>query len=115
MGCAIGAVIIGTLGTAAAAEVALLGSTAASQVFTNCVKGALLTGALGMLLKVDPPDPDFRAVGYPEAMPGAKSKRCRLRRGCKELTSAARAWRARQSIGSLSRLPRSPVTATATP
>ena len=90
VGCAVGAVIIGTGGTAAAAEVALLGSTAASQVFTDCVKGALLTGALGMLLKVDPPDPDFRAVGYPEAMPGAKSKRCRLRRGCKELTRAAR-------------------------
>ena len=90
MGCVVGAVIIGTGGTAAAAEVALLGSTAASQVFTDCVKGALLTGALGMLLKVDPPDPDFRAVGYPEAIPGAKGKRCRLRRGCEELNRAAR-------------------------
>ena len=90
VGCVVGAVIIGTGGTAAAAEVALLGSTAASQVFTDCVKGALLTGALGMLLKVDPTDPDFRAVGYPEAIPGAKGKRCRLRRGCKELTRAAR-------------------------
>ena len=95
VGCAVGAVIIGTGGTAAVAEVALLGSTAASHVFTDCVKGALLTGALGMLLNVDPPDPDFRAVGYPEAMPGAKGKRCRLRRGCKDLTARPAAWRAR--------------------
>lgn len=90
VGCVAGAIVIGTGGTAAAAEVALLGSTTAGKIFTDCAQGAVLTGALGMLLKVDPPDPDFRSVGYPEALPTPKERPCRLRRGCKPLTRAAR-------------------------
>lgn len=93
MGCALSALILGTGGAAGLAELEAAGEEALNETFGNCVKGITVTAGLGMALKLDPPDPEWRSVGYPEALPAAKTRRCRLRRGCRQLRQAAKRHR----------------------
>ncbi len=97
VGCAGTAILIGTAGessviVAGTAGVATRWQAFALKVFEetigNCAKGVVGTITNGVLLKVDPPDPQWREIALAEPMPQPRSVRCPLPRGCGALSAA---------------------------
>ena len=96
VGCLGSAVLIGSAsrGSTAvgAAGVATRWQAFALKVFQetvgNCAKGVFGTIANGVLLKVDPPDPQWRQLALAEPMPRPRSVPCPLPRGCGTLNAA---------------------------
>ena len=69
---------------------ATIGKQIVEETFGNCVTGTLGTMANGLLLEIDPPDPNWRKAAYAERMARAKVRGCKLRRGCTKIQTARR-------------------------
>lgn len=63
---------------------------AVEETVGNCATGLAGTIFNGVLLKIDPPDPDWRRVALADRFPRAKAPRCRLGKACAAVTRALR-------------------------
>ena len=89
---AAGGVILGVGAVGAGAGLSEFGGKLIQETLQNCAEGFLGTIYNGVLLKVDPPDPDWRRAAYAERIaPEKVTTRCKLRQGCKRLTQARKA------------------------
>jgi hypothetical protein len=58
------------------------------ETIGHCAEGIAGTIYNGLLLKIDPPDPDWRTLALAERYPSAKLAPCKLARGCPAVTRA---------------------------
>lgn len=100
IGCAATALVIGTAGlggevlgvgvAGSGASLSELGAKLAEETIGSCVQGVLGTIGNGVLLTIDPPDPNWRKAAFAEFLPRAKVSGCRLRRACTRILAARR-------------------------
>ncbi len=88
-GAAAGAPVIAT-GAGASAALTDVGLKVVEESLGNCATGTLGTMYNGLLLKIDPPDPNWQRAAFAERMTRAKVRGCKLRRGCTKILAARR-------------------------
>lgn len=101
VGCGLSAALIGTAGgssvivagtAGAATRFGALAEKAFEETVGNCVTGIAGTIFNGVLLKIDPPDPQWDRASLPERFPVRRVSRCRLPRGCPAFVKARTAY-----------------------
>ena len=89
-GAGLGAPVIATGAAGSGAAMTQVGAKLVEETVGNCITGTLGTMANGLLLKVDPPDPNWQKPAFAERMARAKVRGCKLRRGCTKILTARR-------------------------
>ncbi len=89
-GIGLGAPVIATGSAGTGGATTQVGSKLLEETLGNCITGTLGTMANGLLLEIDPPDPNWQKAAYAERMARAKVRGCKLRKGCTKILTARR-------------------------
>lgn len=78
------------VGAEAGSLVDQIGGQLIEETLGNCLQGTLDTITNGVLLEIDPPDPNWRKAAFAERITRATVRGCKLPRNCKKVLAARR-------------------------